>query len=228
VIGSNKTIKQNINWKIAGPLMVAILVGAFGVWKLSGSSATTTHSNKIYTINIGSHPIDGSQFHTKNRALENSIQGVQKAHKKGLKAIDLDINKSKDGVLFAAHSPGLVGKTWNQVKKNNPHRKYKISKLSDLLREVAKYHLQANLDIKPWGNKWDDATFASIAKMANKINVKVTIKASTNDKKLAKALSLAQAHGFWVRSNAGTFKGKKLSGNGWKPGVWVKPTTTVH
>jgi len=39
-MGTNRN-KSSLNWKIVGPLIVVIMVGAFGVWKLIDTYAAT-------------------------------------------------------------------------------------------------------------------------------------------------------------------------------------------
>ena len=162
----------------------------------------------------------GRQFHGNNYDLEDSLVGVEHAHKGGYHSIDLDLNRTSDGVLFAAHGGGLYKKSWSQIENLNTHRKYKVSKLSDLMAKTAEYGLQINLDIR-MHSPWNDASFAEIANLANSLKAKVTVKASTAHKELANALPIAQKHGFWVRSNKNPY-----AGNGWKAGVWHKPTAT--
>ena len=130
------------------------------------------------------------------------------------------MNQSTDGVFFAHHGGGLYKKSWSQIESQNSHRKYKVSKLSDLMAKTAEYGLQINLDIR-MHSPWNDAAFSYIANLANSLHAKVTIKASTAHKELADALPIAQKHGFWVRSNKNPY-----AGNGWKAGVWHKPTAT--
>jgi len=175
------------------------------------SSNLLTTGNGIYNITIDNPA--GKQFHSH----DNSIANIENAHKKNDKSIDIDINKSTDGILFAAHEPRLVGKSWAQVQNQDSD----VQTLTDMLTLTTKYGLQANLDIKPWGNKWDDATFAEIANLANNLKAKATIKASTDNKNLSDALHLAQTHGFWVRSNAAPHLG-----NGWTSG-WKSPNTSA-
>ncbi len=213
----------------------------------SSSATSTTEGSGIYSVdnkNPGKtgmfHPGDHKGFHTDARDPYtypggDSINGIKEAIKKGYSQIDQDTRMTKDGVPILIHNatpasedftgPGsnkdVADLTLAQVKQLTNHGVH-IATLEEVLSYVKEQGSDIRVQVEWKPNRVITETeIATIANLFNKYGVKGAFKGGAVHKAIADSLSVAQKHGFWVRS---TFN----DGNGWVGEVWHAPTVTAE
>lgn len=179
--------------------------------------------------------IQGKMYHLSGakgqKALENSVQGVQDAASHGYKSIDIDTQVTKDGVIVATHwsmpllrdgfydPEGQIGKntrvdqmTYAQVSRlKNTYGPYQIISLADMINVLASNNMNLSFELKA-----PNASRSLLPQVASELNaagVKAYVKGAISIPGMDNALGYARQLGFWTRGTLGSQGWKKPAKN---------------
>jgi len=90
-------------------------------------------------------------------AVENTIKSFQDAVRKGAEMIELDVRRTKDGVLIVHHDRSILSKhiemtNWEEIERINQRRHFAVPKLQEVLK-IAKGKTRLDIEIKESGHE---------------------------------------------------------------------------